>query len=167
MGKSKKLLAVILMVGFVTQAHAIVALPMTGVTGFVFCLLGAATAGVNLGELAIRPQVNPVERGLLALLGIVLLDEQSGQVQFQPLTAEKSAALGIPLDEALAYNSELALVNLAFDETVRQVKLYSEVTAAVVMAAWQNTTEDAGISAGTLAAVQKISKASQLEANKR
>ena len=155
----KKFLAVLVMLGCVHQASAMLAFTMSAP---VFAALNGALGTLNImNGIRIMSNGDSMIGGIILGLGVVILDEKNQQVVFQPLDEKRSAALGVNPQERSAYNAELPLINLAFDETVRQLTAAwgGGTTGEVNRLAkgfWQQVTADAGISPMALSAVQKL-----------
>ncbi len=112
-------------------AHAIIA--ATGGTSLLTggILLGL---GLGLGLIGVAPaplycqalhracgsdiiSVGIIGTGLLVIVAIIVLDDKTGEEQFQSLNSAEATAFGLSEDEQTAYNSEIEEINVIAEST--------------------------------------------------
>lgn len=74
-----------------------------------------------------------------SLIGLVILDEEAGQVSFCEINNETASKLGLSNDEVSIYNSELSEANLVFEEV--QSQLVNDSTLADSKELWNEMSD--------------------------
>lgn len=107
------------------QAHAVAGIIISNKTvrtiGAISTLTGAGSMAVGfLGTVAFGNSVTFLAFSLLGastgLIGLVILDEKSGELKFSPLSSDQAKSLGISQAQADIYNSEVEELNLVKED---------------------------------------------------
>lgn len=170
----KKLVITVFTVMFliapIHKAHAAVAgvMALTGagaagsvaIAGLASPLVGAVSFGIIGGTNGDDMSValgQAIGLYLGGMLGLVLLDEESGSIEFKAITNEVAAKLEINKNDAQIYNSELEEANIIFAEVQSQLDAQSSVEESQQL--WDEAKEF--LSPETYAVMQKLAQESK------
>jgi hypothetical protein len=123
---------------------------------------GLAMAGTGAGALVIFQNASADTEvlagvgGLLALIGVIVLDGEEGQkVSFRELTPKTAHQVGVTESERLNYNSELDQVNFILSEVESDMAKMKKPTAQDSQKVWSQYKDM--VSSKTFSAMTKIS----------
>lgn len=126
------------------NAHAIAGFS-TGNAGLVLGGIAGPVAGMHL----IARSASSSENGqmiafflglpAMIILGVVLLDEESGQIKFDEVDADQASKLGLTANEIEVYNSEVYEVNILVEEV--SASLVTESTLKDSVELWDEMKE--------------------------
>lgn len=130
------------------EAHAIIGSAMVNmaIIGAAVCIMGVGAAGVTISSRTPGIDDEAMRIGVISslstmLLGLVLLDEESGMPSYGPLTDELITGAALTEDEVMAYQLELPELNLAVAATTADLASQGVTTAEEAMArpeAWRS-----------------------------
>jgi hypothetical protein len=123
-------------IGFIAKSRALKAIggTVTGVGAITIGVAGLSASSIGWGALYL------IVMGFYGgLLGLVILDDQDGNVSYNPLSKELAGELAINPEALAIYNSEVAELN-SIKEIV-EAKLTKDSTVEDAKSIWQEYSE--------------------------
>ena len=147
------------------QAHAIIGagmLPVVGPTTIAMGIFMYGTGAFGLAVTRSQPDTSRTTMGMiyaLMIIGLVVLDDDSGIPGFGPLSDEIVAGAALTEDEAMAYGLEIPELNRAIADATSDLAAQGIRTTEEALAhpeAWQ--ARSAGLTPETRSALLKIGR---------
>ena len=145
------------------KAQAVVGLVITNkatkVTGGILGAVGGlAMAAAYLGvdgsiSAAFLGGVLAVGGGAVLATGIVVLDDNRGEISYTDLSSEDAKKLGISEEERLSYNDETDLLNVIQDDILGELASEKNITIEQTTEMWKARLQEVSPSAQKVAAI--------------
>ena len=115
--------------------------------------VGGLAAGIGFTGFLIEGRDYYLAISLVGL-GVAVLDENRQVVEFKSIDPSNASEQGLTEDEAIVYNEDLAIINLAYDEFSKRYN--NEMTQEEATTAYNEVATDVGLSSGARSVLSKV-----------